>query len=152
MTQGDEPKRRVCRDCGAEKDLDEFVKARGYKDGRRSFCKTCWAAASMEYKQATPGSFERQAAASKRQRDECKEKVLDRYGRACSCCGEACTLFLTVEHLDGGGRKHRRTMGTQTIYVWLVNNGFPEGFTILCYNCNCVKRVNGGVCPHQEYC
>lgn len=150
MERGEVAQRRVCRDCGKEKDLDEFVKARGYKDGRRSFCKPCWADKSMEYKQATPGSFERQAAASKRQREDAKRQVFEYYGNVCACCGESCLLFLTVEHIDGGGRKHRKTMGAQTIYVWLVNSGFPGGFEILCYNCNCGKRVNGGVCPHQQ--
>lgn len=143
--------RRKCTTCKNEKDLDEFVKARGYKNGRRSFCKPCWAAASLEYKQNTPGSFERQAAASKRQREDAKRQVFNYYGSSCSCCGESCELFLTVDHVAGGGKKHRKTVGAQTICVWLVNNGFPEGFQVLCWNCNSGRALNGGVCPHQMH-
>jgi hypothetical protein len=102
------------------------------------------------WRKDNPGRLAGQAAASKRQREDAKRQVFEYYGSACACCGESEILFLTVEHMDGGGRKHRKTMKTQTIYVWLMNNGFPEGFEILCYNCNCVKRVNGGVCPHQS--
>jgi hypothetical protein len=142
--------RKVCIKCEKEKDLTEFAKAKRNKDGHRGRCLDCWAEYSREYRQDNPGSLQKQAAASKRQREDAKRKVFEYYGVTCACCGESCLLFLTVEHIDGGGRKHRKTMGAQTIYVWLVNNGFPEGFEILCYNCNCGKRVNGGVCPHQD--
>ena len=32
-------------------------------------------------------------------------------------------------------------------YRWLKNHNYPEGFQVLCYNCNLPKGVYG-VCPH----
>lgn len=32
---------KVCRKCGAEKALSEFVKRKSSPDGRRTFCKAC---------------------------------------------------------------------------------------------------------------
>lgn len=142
---------KLCSKCGLEKDEEEGFHKNAYqKYGYANWCKSCTSDYGKQWKINNPDKEEARRAASRRQREECKQKVLDHYGPKCSCCGESNPLFLTVEHLNGGGRKHRRSMGTQTINVWLVNNGLPEGFTILCYNCNCGKRVNGGVCPHQQ--
>ena len=72
----------------------------------------------------------------------------DHYGRECACCGETELLFLTFDHINGGGRKHNEKVGY--IPRWLVSQGFPDGFQVLCMNCNLGRSINGGVCPHQE--
>jgi hypothetical protein len=77
--------------------------------------------------------------------------VLDHYGPFCVCCGEAETTFLTVDHMNNDGAEHRRTdPSASNIYFWLVRNDFPEGFQILCWNCNAAKQFRGG-CPHQRF-
>jgi hypothetical protein len=58
-------------------------------------------------------------------------------------------MFLQVDHINGGGGKHKRSMNNQSIYRWLVEHNFPAGFQILCSNCNIGRYKNGGVCPHQ---
>jgi len=68
----------------------------------------------------------------------------------CLCCDENTLEFLTIDHVNNNGAEHRRQIkreGTGLIQ-WLIKNDFPEGFQILCYNCNCAKRLNG-ICPHQ---
>jgi len=70
------------------------------------------------------------------------------YGRACACCGEREISFLQIDHVNGGGRRHREEVGN--LYAWLRRNGFPEGFQTLCANCNWGKHLNDGVCPHQR--
>lgn len=75
--------------------------------------------------------------------------ALRRYGERCVCCGEAEFVFLTIDHIDGGGAKHRRQIGQKSILVWLAKNGFPDGYQTLCWNCNLGRYRNGGVCPHQ---
>lgn len=83
-----------------------------------------------------------------------KLEVFERYGGAhCECCGEANEVFLTVDHIGGGGAKHRREVlrgkGGEALYRWLKKNGFPEGYRVLCFNCNfAYHRL--GCCPHQE--
>ena len=88
----------------------------------------------------------------RRRYKEHKDSVLAHYGRACACCGESGPLFLTVDHIENDGRKHRKGPDTShhNIYGWLVRKNFPPGFQILCMNCNQGKHRNGGICPHQE--
>lgn len=76
-----------------------------------------------------------------------KEQAFDYYGRVCVCCGETELAFLTIDHINGYGTQHRKKIGT-SIYKWLVQNNFPEGFQTLCWNCNWGKRLLGA-CPHQ---
>jgi hypothetical protein len=66
-------------------------------------------------------------------------------------------MFLTIDHVDGGGRAHRRklagnsksTVGSNVVYRWLQLNNYPAGFRVLCRNCN-YAEAHGG-CPHQEH-
>jgi hypothetical protein len=68
-----------------------------------------------------------------------KAAVLDHYGRACACCGA--TERLTVDHINGDGDLHRAEVGGGwAIYRWLISNGFPGGFQILCLPCNASKK------------
>jgi hypothetical protein len=80
----------------------------------------------------------------KRRRDE----VLNHYGRSCACCGEANEAFLSIDHIDGNGAGHRKEIGAN-LYLWLLNNDFPEGFQTLCFNCNFAKRQEAH-CPHCD--
>lgn len=72
------------------------------------------------------------------------------YGSKCECCGESNPIFLTIDHVNGGGLKHKKQIKA-TIWNWLRRNSWPrEGFKLLCFNCNCGRQRNGGVCPHEE--
>ncbi len=76
-------------------------------------------------------------------------EVLDAYGSRCACCGETEPKFLAIDHIDGGGNAHRREIGVgSNIYSWLRQNGYPEGFQVLCHNCNNAKGFYGE-CPHS---
>ena len=75
--------------------------------------------------------------------------VFAHYDQACVCCGETEAMFLTVDHPNNDGAQHKKIVGTQGIYRWLVKKGFPEGFRIQCYNCNAGRWRNGGECPHE---
>lgn len=80
-----------------------------------------------------------------------KMLVLQYYGERCACCGENHIQFLTIDHVNGGGNKHRREnniTGGSTMYTWLIRHNFPEGFRTLCFNCNCARGCFGH-CPHE---
>lgn len=67
----------------------------------------------------------------------------------CQCpggCSETYEEFLTIDHIEGGGNKHRHDIGGN-FYRWLRQNKYPPGFRVLCMNCNFAigKR---GYCPH----
>lgn len=87
-----------------------------------------------------------EAAQSRRQ--SLRLTVFESYGGPmCKCCGETIREFLAVDHIDGQGAMHRRTIQGD-IYNWLKRNNYPAGFQVLCANCNAAKGANKK-CPHQ---
>ncbi len=96
------------------------------------------------------------AAQSLTYRQRLRMQVLRHYGGdnlACACCGEWRLPFLALDHIDGGGKEHRKALGpnasTYTMYRWIVNNSYPGGFRVLCHNCNCALGFYGR-CPHDD--
>jgi len=80
--------------------------------------------------------------------------AIEHYGGKCACCGEKRLIFLVLDHEKGGGNAHRRSLskngkmvGSSTMYAWIVRNGYPSGFRVLCHNCN-FAEAHGG-CPHR---
>ncbi len=58
-------------------------------------------------------------------------------------------MFLTVDHIDGGGKAHRRDAALNNMWRWLVTHNFPSGFRVLCFNCN-YATAGGRICPHKQ--
>lgn len=90
---------------------------------------------------------------TKNWRNKIKIEIITHYGGKCACCGEARIEFLSIDHIDGGGMKHLRSLGFKQggtqFYCWLRRENYPKGFRVLCFNCN---RSYGmyGYCPHQK--
>jgi len=80
-----------------------------------------------------------------------KDEVFAKYGGyRCACCGESNPGFLTIDHIDNDGADDRRLHGSgRPFYKWVKASGFPPTLQVLCYNCNCGRARNGGVCPHK---
>jgi hypothetical protein len=78
-----------------------------------------------------------------------KEKILEIYGKQCECCGESITEFLTLEHKDGNGSKHRKQhKGSYVkIYQDAIMAKDKRKYGILCFNCNSIQLF-GIKCPH----
>lgn len=77
--------------------------------------------------------------------------VLNHYGGSppkCACCGEPHIEFLAIDHVNNDGNIHRRKIKTN-IFDWIIKNNFPNGFQVLCHNCNLSKAFYG-YCPHQN--
>lgn len=80
-----------------------------------------------------------------------KQLVIDAYGEKCICCGEKQFEFLSIDHVNGGGKIHRKKIGGSgnRIYQWLKQHDFPKkGYQLLCMNCNTAKG-HYGYCPHE---
>jgi len=61
-------------------------------------------------------------------------------------CPSHCTDIrcLTIDHINGGGNAHRKLVaqkGSSSLYKWLRDNNYPEGFQTLCMNCQRIKVV-----------
>jgi len=90
-----------------------------------------------------PGYKEKQHKWSKDFRERQRTLVLEHYGNKCACCGEIIRCFLTIDHKNNDGRKHRKHSDS-----WIIKHHYPEDLQILCWNCNWGRRMFG-VCPHQ---
>ena len=92
---------------------------------------------------------ERKAYDRNRQR-RLRMEALIHYGGnppKCNCCGETEIQFLSIDHINGGGNKERTTQ-SRWVNQWLKTNNYPEGYQILCFNCNLAKGFYKK-CPHQ---
>jgi hypothetical protein len=78
--------------------------------------------------------------------------VLQHYSNnrlVCACCQESIYEFLTIDHINNDGNIQIKIYGKSGLYRWLIKQNFPEGYQVLCYNCNCAKG-RYGYCPHQQ--
>jgi len=126
---------KQCAKCDDTKPLNEFYVNVKMCSGRHSYCKSC----CRKDKQ--------------RKRDVTKDAVFNSYGGyVCACCGETEPNFLTIDHMNNDGAAHRKSIngGGTRLYDWLKARDFPDGYQVLCLNCNMGKYRNGGVCPHQS--
>lgn len=87
-----------------------------------------------------------------------REFVFEHYGTSCVCCGESEPLFLTLDHINNDGAsqrkvaKHSGGLNWYTKLASLIRKGSaPNDLQTLCFNCNCGKERNGGVCPHKRH-
>lgn len=158
---------RACTKCRIVKPLTDYYKHDGRTDGHRSRCKTCVDARSRE---RYHNILSKDPAFMRRNRERgmiwhrankersaariAKNHKLERlacikhYGNVCACCGESEYEFLSIDHIGGGGTQHRKT-GVSKICRWLIKNKFPQGFRILCHNCNQAIGFHGS-CPHAK--
>lgn len=154
-----------CRRCDREQDRDvgvcsaclESERAQYAERVRLSLCVKCGNEASegrQRCERCAKAGNERTA----KFKDRLKRDVFERYGGArCVCCGEVELVFLAIDHVGGGGSKHRTELnpknvrggGGHTFYAWLKRQGFPPGYQVLCFNCNFAKWKLGR-CPHQD--
>ena len=82
---------------------------------------------------------------SKKKNARLKITVLTHYSvgiPTCARCGITDIDVLTIDHVNGGGTKHRRELSSWgSTYRWLIENNFPTGFQVLCFNCNFKKHL-----------
>jgi hypothetical protein len=158
---------KTCTKCGIEKETTDFYvhpDRRPRKSGKAgptgfsSWCRKCYCEKTADWnlKFRTDARDKAWADAVKAKKQRVKDAVFGAYGGyVCACCGETEPLFMSIDHINNDGAKWRKeTLGSRMAtgwqtYRWLFKNSFPEGYQVLCMNCNFGKRMNGGVCPHQ---
>ena len=75
--------------------------------------------------------------------------IIEHYGGKCACCSEDRIEFLVLDHINGGGGKERRLLGSRQVYLYVIKNKFPDRYRILCHNCNAALKFYG-YCPHKK--
>jgi hypothetical protein len=118
-----------------------------YREQNYEKCLAANRAAGKKWRDANP---EESRAQSKKYGWKLKLEVIAAYGGKCTCCGEATPEFLGIDHIYGGGRKHRAVLRGHRFYYWLKQQGFPKDeYQLHCHNCNMAKGFFG-VCPHRQ--
>lgn len=67
----------------------------------------------------------------------------------CMRCGYSDIRALTLDHMGNNGLEHKKTINAKhprqvtgtLVYRDLKKKGWPEGYQILCYNCNWIKYM-----------
>jgi hypothetical protein len=141
---------KFCTSCKQEKCVNDFSYNPCQKDGRANWCKDCHRKDAQRRNNANPDYYKQ---VSYRKRIKLRYAVLSHYSGGvpiCACCKETEIKFLCIDHMNGGGNAHRKTLPRGFyIYQWLKNQEYPTGFQVLCHNCNMAKGFYGS-CPHQQ--
>lgn len=137
------PTTRRCLSCNELKAGTDFYRG-------NAKCKACVISRVASY-QSRHRAWVREW--NKRWADRLRMEVLSHYSGGvprCRCCGEREVAFLTIDHAKNDGAADRRR-GLRAHRLWsrLRRQSFPDGFRVLCYNCNCAKGAYG-MCPHER--
>ncbi len=112
-------------------------------------------AASVQHYKSSPTRRAHDRIYQKQHRRRLRNEVLEEYGKICACCGETIHEFLAIDHTNGGGSKHRKSLfgynvAGRDFYLWLKRQGYPkDGYRVLCHSCN-QSRGYYGYCPHEQ--
>jgi hypothetical protein len=109
-------------------------------------------------------------AYAKNYRDSSRLVILQHYSKVlsnssipcCRCCGlNSHVHFLDIDHIKGKKQMdsepelvrigYSSKLHDLRLHRWIISNGFPDGFQILCKNCNFAKGMekNNNKCPHE---
>lgn len=138
--------RKTCDSCAEKNRIDSREKNAGRREA--GICISCGLSPFADHSTSYCDHCLKKRREQKQARYyKCKDAVFEAYGGyRCGCCGETTKPFLTIDHIDGGGVKHRKEIGID-FYVWLARNNFPDGYQVLCMNCQFGRKFCG-VCPH----
>jgi hypothetical protein len=122
-------------------------------------CKLCAYKRNKEKRKKGGSRYEVELGKNRRRAATLRSQALAAYGGRCACCGETEEDFLVIDHVNDDGADHRRAIrgdnqrsnagAGRTTYRWLQDNGYPDGFQVLCANCNMAKSRPRG-CPHRR--
>lgn len=147
---------KMCRLCLNFKDINLFGSFLD-KNGKRYINSRCKQCASKVANQWGKDNRPRLSQKWKQQKEALLSIIHNAYGSKCNCCGETNPLFLTIDHVNNDGYKlrPRNKNGNYSApfsghyYTQIIKANFPKDLQLLCWNCNCGKARNKGICPHK---
>jgi len=149
----------ICNDCSTKVHKDKVSKNpdkyKGHKkkwmdknpDKIKSYKKN-WRdknKKTIKEKAAIYGNLPQTIEQRKQYRADIKIKVFTHYCGGdvkCNKCPYTDIRALSIDHINGDGSEHRKLINKRGIgfYNWLIKNNYPEGFQVLCMNCQFIKR------------
>lgn len=149
--------KKKCRLCLQWVDVTLFGTFKDNKTEKiylNSRCKKCASEVASKWQQKNrPRIYKRWL----KDKENLLRQIREAYGNKCNCCGETNPLFLTIDHINNDGYKIRprnrkgdyQQEFSGTYYKQIVRANFPDSLQLLCWNCNCGKARNKGICPHK---
>lgn len=138
---------KPCSRCKMIKPLSNYNRDRNRITGLSNHCRECQKVFARTWYLKT-----RQARQQKLR--TMKRIIFEKYGNKCVCCGINNPKFLTIDHVNNDGylveKSGKTRLAGTTIYPKVVKLNFPPSYQLLCWNCNCGKAYNKGICPHKE--
>lgn len=162
---------KLCTKCRAIKPVEDFA-PRKNRPGRESRRRACANAAGRSYyrnnrakvdtrcrrwRAANPDKITEYSNKHSRTRRPAERAAIIAYysngTMACACCGA--TERLSIDHIAGNGGEHRADIGSYgsgstSFSRWLVMQGFPPGYQVLCRSCNASKRETSACRLHNR--
>lgn len=151
----------ICRFCGKERSNDEIKMARERGIGRihlkcavvykRKIASDLYYRNQRQYidratkwKRDNP---ERDKENQRRSRGKVRLEVIRHYSPEVKCkkCGFGDIRVLTIDHIDGRTKKERENkVSGWKLYTKIRQSNYPDGYQVLCMNCQFIKRVERG--------
>lgn len=82
-----------------------------------------------------------------------RQRCVMMLGGKCECCGESKMEFLAIDHIQGGGSRHRKETndpsGAKLVSRLLNGKEDKSKYRVLCHNCN-LSLGFYGYCPHTN--
>ena len=86
-----------------------------------------------------------QKHSQKHSSEESRLKCLIEYSNGkleCAVCGNKTVKALCVEHIEDNGKADREVHGKSGVFFsFLIREGYPPGYQVLCANCNHLKEL-----------
>lgn len=87
---------------------------------------------------------ERLKERSRKNNSKLKSDVISKYGGKCAACGFKDMAGLSIDHINGGGSKERRTLSGRTLYARLRREAeIRADLRVLCMTCQWMARTYG---------
>lgn len=138
---------KYCSACQTFRPTSEFSRKQQSLVGQAQ-CKSCKRRKRKAFYAENPGKHMAHKAYQRAAGLRFKALAISGYGGVCACCGEDVFDLLSIDHIEGGGRAHKKELNRSTIFRWLVKNNYPSGFRVLCFDCNCANY--NGSCGHKS--
>lgn len=150
--------KKVCNRCLKLLDISLFGTYLDVEQGKRYYLSRCKKCKVLTAKDWVKNNLDRHRANIIRKREILLDKIRVHYGNKCSCCGEENKLFLTIDHINNDGYKLRprnnkgktKALFSHHYYKDIIKHNFPTDLQLLCWNCNCGRQRNKGICPHKN--
>jgi hypothetical protein len=134
-----------CKECHSDKIKRYRRQSEKHQQYQKEYQKGDTYKATVKRCRQTEDAKKRHRERMRQYRIELKEEVFRHYGCGelkCARCGFEDVRALSMDHIDGSGSEHRKQLKSPNkFYPWLKKNGYPDGFQVLCMNCQFIKKA-----------